>query len=59
MRLNEETLDIDSCACLQTSTWEVEAEDQDFRVYLGSMVNLRPTWATYMKACLSVEWGGF
>lgn len=59
MRLNEETLDIDSCACLQTSTWEVEAEDQDFKVYLGSMVNLRPTWATCMKACLNVEWGGF
>lgn len=50
---------MDSCACLQTSTWEVEAEDQDFKVYLGSMVNLRPTWATYMKACLNVEWGGF
>lgn len=25
MRLYEETLDIDNCACLQTSTWEAEA----------------------------------
>lgn len=53
MRLNEETLDMDQ------HVGGRGREDQDFKVYLGSMVNLRPTWATYMKACLNVEWGGF
>lgn len=42
------------CAHLQASTREVEAEDQEFKVNLDSIVDLRPAWATYMKTCLKV-----